>query len=101
VIARREALRLLSKTKPAQQLLPDVEPATEHHGDAALSRVDVRRAVAGLTEQERHALLLRYWAGRTDPQIAAMLNAPTGTIKIRIHRAHRKLAQQLEETSDG
>ncbi len=48
---------------------------------------------------ERQALFLRYWAGKSDPQIATLLRTPVGTIKVRIHRAKKKLGQKL--AADG
>jgi RNA polymerase sigma factor (sigma-70 family) len=97
VIARREALRIISNSRSTVALSAqaDEDPDPGQDLQTALHRLDVMRAMAGLTVPEREAILLRYWGGRSDRQVAAVLNAPAGTVKIRIHRAHRKLAREL------
>jgi DNA-directed RNA polymerase specialized sigma24 family protein len=96
VIARREALRVIASSRAIAPVLTSVEEVSDEEMESAVSRVDVSRAMARcLTAVEQQAVVLRYWGGRTDREVAVALEAPVGTIKIRIHRAHRKLARQL------
>ena len=53
----------------------------------------VRRAVAGLPEEHRLVVELRFFAGATLEEIAAALGCPLGTVKSRLHHALRKLRQ--------
>ena len=71
---------------------PDVE--AEVHA-AALSE-DVRRAVDGLGRDERAAIMLAYFGGRTYRETAELLGAPEGTVKTRIRRALAGLRMALE-----
>ncbi|MBL1088733.1 SigE family RNA polymerase sigma factor [Streptomyces sp. NPDC001739] len=49
------------------------------------------QALARLPETQRTMLVLRYYEGRTDPEIADILNISVGTVKSSIWRALRRL----------
>jgi RNA polymerase sigma-70 factor, ECF subfamily len=53
----------------------------------------VRRAVAGLLEEHRLVVELRFFAGANLEEIAAALGCPLGTVKSRLHYALEKLRQ--------
>jgi RNA polymerase sigma-70 factor (ECF subfamily) len=91
-IARREALRIAGRR--SYETLPEGYEATSDldEPEAADRRLDVAVALSYLTQEEQWALLLRYWAGKTDQEIADQIDAPIGTVKIRIYRAKAKLA---------
>lgn len=55
----------------------------------------VRRALAELPEEQRTTLLLAYFDGLTQSEIAAKLNAPLGTIKTRMRSGMIKLRALL------
>jgi RNA polymerase sigma-70 factor (ECF subfamily) len=63
----------------------------------------VRRALAELPEEQRHTLMLAYFEGLTQSEIAARLKAPLGTIKTRMRTGMIKLrailGTQLESLS--
>jgi len=61
----------------------------------------VRRALLRLPEEERLTLVLRHWQGLTYEEIAGALDVPLGTVKWRIHDAHRKLAAWLAAKDSG
>lgn len=89
-----------------QQVRDRAEPLEEDSGDAGtgdatdpLERAEVaeeihlvRRALLRLPQEERLTLVLRHWHGLTYAEIAETLDVPLGTVKWRIHDAHRKLA---------
>lgn len=54
--------------------------------------IDVRDALATLRHDEREVVVLRYFVGLSDSQIAADLDRPIGTVKSQIFRglAHMK-----------
>lgn len=52
----------------------------------------VRSALTSLPEDHRRALVLAYYHQKTHTEIAALLEAPLGTIKSRISHGLRKLA---------
>lgn len=95
VIARREALR----QRPNSALVAldeDAEVAAPHEPQTLL-RLDVRRALADLTEHERELAIARYWTDLTQEQVAAALQIPAGTVKVRLHRLRERLRPILEE----
>ncbi|MCK7623055.1 SigE family RNA polymerase sigma factor [Streptomyces sp. RS10V-4] len=51
------------------------------------------QALARLPEAQRTMLVLRYYEGRTDPEIADILNISVGTVKSSIWRSLRRLRE--------
>jgi RNA polymerase sigma-70 factor (ECF subfamily) len=95
VIARREALRQRAGAVPVE-LDEDAfaAPPEEHQ---TLLRLDVRRAIAGLSDHDRALVLARYWNDLTQEQVAAALQIPAGTVKVRLHRLRERLRPILQE----
>jgi RNA polymerase sigma-70 factor, ECF subfamily len=61
-----------------------------------IERDRVRRALLALPNEQRTALELAYYEGKTQTEIAAELRQPLGTIKSRMKLGLRKLAAALE-----
>lgn len=59
-------------------------------------RARVRRALRELKPAEREVLLLAYFGGYTQRQVAARLDIPLGTVKSRTLRALRGLHRELD-----
>lgn len=57
----------------------------------------VRHAMAQLPEEQRAVLLLAYFQGLSQPEMAAALNQPLGTVKTRVRLGLQKLRRLLEE----
>jgi len=55
----------------------------------------VARAVDALPEGFREVVVLRYWEGMSNDQIAVRLGIPEGTVKSRLARADRILHERL------
>ena len=68
--------------------------APQAHADAA-ERADVRRAMGRLKPRERALLWLAYAQGSSHGEIADVLGLKTGSIKLLLFRARRKLAAML------
>jgi RNA polymerase sigma-70 factor, ECF subfamily len=60
-----------------------------------IERDRVRKALAELPDDQRRALELAYYGGKTHTEIAAELDEPLGTIKSRIKHGLRKVAAAL------
>jgi len=56
----------------------------------------VQRYLEGLPDSYRAVILLHDLDGLTGPEIAEALDLPLATVKIRLHRARRRLQAQLE-----
>ena len=57
----------------------------------------IRDAVAELTDQEREAIELAYFGGKTYRQVASLLEQPEGTIKSRIRSGLMRLRTRRQE----
>ncbi|WP_405017759.1 SigE family RNA polymerase sigma factor [Kitasatospora sp. NBC_00070] len=81
--------------------LPETVGDTDAMGGTELRAV-LWQALAKLPENQRTMLVLRYYEGRTDPEIADILNISVGTVKSSIWRALRRLREddQLNRTGD-
>lgn len=58
------------------------------------------RAVAELPLQQRAAIGLRYLEDLSTDEIAAVLQCSPATVRVHLHRAHRRLAELLGFTTD-
>lgn len=71
----------------------------------AAAALDLRAALAGLGPQERACVVLRYYADRTVPEIAAELHLAEGTVKRylsnALHRLHDRLGALDGEPAPG
>jgi RNA polymerase sigma-70 factor, ECF subfamily len=61
----------------------------------------VRKAVDTLPEDERRAIQLAYFGGRTYREVAAALGAPEGTVKSRIRSGLKRLRVSLADATLG
>ncbi len=57
----------------------------------AVDRRELRERIAQLPENLRAVLLLRYYEGMNEAEMAEVLNVPRGTVKSRLHAALRRL----------
>ena len=73
-----------------------VAPAAPEDRAPPDEREHVRSALAELPAEQRRALFLAAYAGRTAREISDLENAPLGTIKTRIRSAMLKLRDALE-----
>ncbi|WP_459183879.1 SigE family RNA polymerase sigma factor [Streptomyces sp.] len=72
------------------------EPVTSTESDAMRGtelRAVLWQALAKLPETQRTMLVLRYYEGRTDPEIADILGISVGTVKSSIWRSLRRLRE--------
>lgn len=53
-------------------------------------------AVERLGERDREILHLHAWEGLEPPELATVLGCSAGAARVRLHRARRRLARQLE-----
>lgn len=74
------------------QLLVSVPP------NAAVG-ADVRRALAKLRETDREVLTLTVWEELETSEIATLMNVSQGAVRVRLHRARRRLANLLGRSS--
>jgi RNA polymerase sigma-70 factor (ECF subfamily) len=61
----------------------------------------VQATLAELNVDQRAVVVCRYWLGWTVPEIAASLGLREGTVKSRLHRAHKALSSRLADHDPG
>jgi RNA polymerase sigma factor, sigma-70 family len=66
-------------------------------GDSAEDRIDIQRALSGLSVDHRVILILREIDGLSYDEIAEVLNIPIGTVKSRINAARMRMREILRE----
>jgi RNA polymerase sigma factor (sigma-70 family) len=102
-ITRREALRVAERRSRVR----DREQPDSQEGelvslllsdiDKVESRVSFDQALGLLQPHDRDLVRLRYAEDLTQEQVAARLDLPAGTVKVRLHRARERLRKALEE----
>ena len=75
------------------------QESAEHEALLAEDRRQVLTALAALPSRRREVLVLRYWLGLTEAEIAAVLGISTGTVKSTAARGLAALARKLGEQS--
>jgi len=102
-IARHRALDRLRARRDTQSLgelvhlLADSGPTPHELVSASEEGARVRRALDALPAEQRSVLLLSYFQGLSQSEIAAHTGEPLGTIKTRVRLAMQKLGGLLRE----
>jgi RNA polymerase sigma-70 factor (ECF subfamily) len=97
---RRSELRHRRLAVRAAEVVDVAPPGAE---DTALESGDVEAVLAGLarlSEQDRVALALRYFAELCDRDAAIVAGITEGAYRVRVLRALRRLRARLEERDD-
>ncbi len=100
-VARNEALRLADKRRlrMGRESPQDAGEVVDQSNweMATLDAVLVADLLSSLGERDRELLVLRYLEDQTQPQIAARLGMPEGTVKVRLHRLRRRLQEHSQD----
>ena len=102
-LARSRAIDRLRMLGARQRLVTGAaQEQTEVVSDAlsdtlrTAQRETIQRALAKLPDEQRSALMLAYFDGLTQSEIASKLNTPLGTVKTRMRTGMQKLRALLE-----
>ncbi len=111
-IARHHAIDVLRRraVRPDQYAVSwedAISDGESHENDPqestelSLLRERIHVALAQLPEEQKQALVLAYYNGYTQRQIAEVLKQPLGTIKTRLRLAMQKLRDILRDEQDA
>lgn len=73
-----------------------VDPRQRGIDEATALRLDLSKALAGLPDDYREAVVMHDLGGVPYEEIAAITGVPVGTVKSRISRGRRQLARLME-----
>jgi len=106
-IARSRALDRLRSSGSRARIAAEAAAETELAGDTVQDTLrseagaTIRRALAQLPEEQRRALLLAYFEGLTQSEIASRLGIPLGTVKTRMRSGMIRLRELLRDRVQG
>jgi RNA polymerase sigma-70 factor, ECF subfamily len=87
--ARRRAVEVAQDPHALEEIIAAPAPSSELDG--------LRDALAMLTEQQRHAIVLREWHGLSYSEIAERLELSQAAVETLLFRARRSLARRLRQ----
>jgi RNA polymerase sigma-70 factor (ECF subfamily) len=96
----RARRRTLAATDPdgyeTLELLPSAQISTEGEVERNIERERILKAVAILPPPQRQVIMMAYFEGYTQSEMAEILKQPLGTVKTRVRLAMQKLRLVLE-----
>ena len=100
-IRREEAHRRRNRAwDPATLAQEDVGQSVVEEADLAEARARVRAALQDIPPEQRQVLVMMYFDGKTQTQIADELDLPLGTVKGRTLLGMRRLRGSLMEADE-
>ena len=97
----RSRRRNITMTDPKDyetlDLLPSGQMPTAEEAVLNLDRARIRNALSVLPLSQREVIMLAYFGGFSQSEIAQKLSQPLGTVKTRVRLAMQKLRAELEE----
>ncbi len=78
------------------ELLPSSHISTEDEVERRIERDYIRKALDTLPPEQKQVILLAYFQGYSQSEMAKILDQPLGTVKTRVRLAMKKLRTVLE-----
>ncbi|TGB15806.1 sigma-70 family RNA polymerase sigma factor [Streptomyces palmae] len=95
----RAELRRSSLAAELREWTEAAAPAETDIAEEVTDRMAMRRALASMKEDDREVLILAAWQGLSPREAAQVVGCTTTAMRVRLHRARRRLAAALEDTS--
>lgn len=99
-VLRRRSVRLDQSAVHLEDAIHQIEsshPDPQESAELTLRRERIHAALSQLPPEQKQALILAYFGGYTQSQIAELLAQPLGTVKTRLRLAMQKLREFLSE----
>jgi RNA polymerase sigma-70 factor, ECF subfamily len=94
---RRRWYQVLPWPEPAPQLTSEPTEQPDQVLMQGQRRDEILAAIGSLGDKHRLVVILRYYAGMSNEEIARALNIPSGTVRSRLHVARQRLRALLEQ----
>lgn len=96
-IARREALRAISRRREQPEATDQEVVDPRQDLSELVDRLDLWRAMSGMEGQDRWLLVGHYWQDLPNSELAMQLGLAEVTVRVRLHRLRRLLRETLVE----
>ena len=93
---KRRAQSMDQVTHELLDLHPSSLPSTEEQAQTNLARQEIITALASLPNEQREVIVLAYFEGYSQSEIAGKLSQPLGTVKTRARLGLQKLRTALK-----
>lgn len=94
---RRKWYQVLPWPDPAPQIVAEPEAQPDRMVEKGEWRDEIVDAIHSLGEKHRLVVILRYYAGLSNEEIAQTLRIPSGTVRSRLHTARQRLKLLLTD----
>jgi RNA polymerase sigma-70 factor, ECF subfamily len=94
---RRRSRQAEMREEPATESQPASMASPRDPASAAVDRVALHQAVATLRGRERELVALKYFAGLSNSEIAAVIGTSESNAGTRLHRVVEKLRRSIDE----
>lgn len=94
---RRRRLPTLDIDLLPEQDVPDGAPNPQYVIEENQEKEQIQALLSTLNEQDRAALILRYWYDFSEEEIAASLSLTVSAVKSRLFRARKTMAQRWSD----
>lgn len=97
---RRKWYQVLPWPEPAPRIVAEPQEQPERLMMQGEQRSQILEAIDSLGEKHRLVVVLRYYAGLSNEEIARTLGIPSGTVRSRLHIARQRLRERLADLED-
>jgi RNA polymerase sigma-70 factor (ECF subfamily) len=98
---RRKWYQVLPWPEPEPQICGEPEEQPERLCLRGEQREEILTAVDSLGDKHRLVVILRYYAGMSNEEIAHTLSIPSGTVRSRLHIARLRLKELLSDNEEA
>jgi RNA polymerase sigma-70 factor (ECF subfamily) len=97
---RRKWYQVLPWPSPAPDVVAEPEAQPDRRVIKDERRNEILEAIDSLGEKHRLVVILRYYAGLSNEEIAQTLSIPSGTVRSRLHTARQRLKVVLADKEE-
>lgn len=97
---RRKWYQVLPLPNPAPHLIISSEAQPDQEIQRGEQRNEIMKAINTLGDKHRLVVILRYYAGFSNEEIARALSIPSGTVRSRLHTARQRLKRLLADEAE-